>query len=182
MGAPVAVAVHTINVPESNEEDKRHVLNVGELVVKPNPQLCKGQAAPLFDVEALNGKRIRLQDQRGKIVLLVFWASWCGECKTEIPRLKEIHKTFGNDEHFAMIGLSLDRSAQTVRNFTRNQEMNWTQAVLGDWSQTKIPSQYALSYIPRAYLIDQNGIVVDVLFLRGSEMREAIAKALADLE
>ena len=178
----MAVAVHTINVPESTDEDKRHVLNVGELAVEMNSQLCKGQAAPLFDVEALNGKRIRLQDLRGKIVLLTFWASWSSRNVTGIPVLKELYKAFGDNEHFAMIGLSLDRSAQTVRNFVKNQQMNWTQAVLGDWSQTKIPSQYALSYIPAAYLIDQNGIVVNVLFLQGPEMRNAIEEALADLE
>jgi len=176
----VAVAVHTINVPESTDEDERHVLDVGELAVEMNSQLCKGQAAPLFDVEALDGKRIRLQDLRGKIVLLAFWASWCGECVAEIPVFKELYKAFGGDERFAMIGLSLDRSAQTVRNFTKSQEMNWTQAVLGDWSQTKIPSQYAVSYIPTMYLIDQNGIVVDVL--RELELHDAIEKALAALK
>jgi peroxiredoxin len=176
----VAVAVHTINVPESTDEDERHVLDVGELAVEMNSQLCKGQAAPLFDVEALNGKRIRLQDLRGKIVLLAFWASWCGECVAEIPVFKELYKAFGGDERFAMIGLSLDRSAQTVRNFTKSQEMNWTQGVLGDWSQSKIPSQYAVSFIPATYLIDQNGILIDIV--RGPKTRDAIEKALANLE
>ena len=58
--------------------------------------------------------------------------------------------------------------------------MNWTQAILGDWSRTELPSQYAVSYIPAMYLIDQNGVLVEVL--RGSKMRDAIEKALADLE
>ncbi len=176
----MAVAVHTINVPESTDEGERQALDVGELAVKLNSRLCKGQAAPLFDVNTLDGKKIRLQGLRGKIVLLAFWASWCGDCVAEIPRLKELHKTFGSDERFAMIGLSLDRSAETVRSFTKSQEMNWTQGVLGDWSQSRIPSLYAVSYIPATYLIDQNGIVVDVL--RGPAMHEAIEKALADLE
>ncbi len=176
----MAVAVHTINVPQDADKDEEQILNVGKLAVKLNSQLSKGEAAPLFDVETLDGKRIRLEDLRGKIVLLAFWASWCGECVAEIPTQKELYEAFGSDERFAMIGLSLDQSAQTVRSFTKSQQMNWTQAVLGDWSQTKIPSQYAVSYIPTMYLIDQNGIVVDVL--RGQKMREAIEKALADLE
>ena len=176
----MAVAVHTINVPEDTGKNEKQILDLGELTVKPNSQLCKGQAAPPFDVKTLNGKRIRLQDLRGKIVLLSFWASWCGECTAEIPRLKEIYKAFGNDKRFVMIGLSLDHSAQTLRSFTKSQEMNWTQGILGDWSQSKIPSLYAVSFIPTAYLIDQNGIVVDVL--RGLKMNDAIEKALADLE
>ena len=176
----MAVAVHTINVPESIDEDEKQILDIGKLEVKLNPRLCKGQAAPLFDVETLEGKRIRLEELRGKIVLLTFWASWCNECIAEIPMLKEFYKAFGSDERFVMIGLSLDRSAQALQNFTKNQEMNWTQGILGDWSQSKIPSLYAVSYIPTMYLIDQNGIVVDVL--RGPKMHDAIAKALAGLE
>jgi len=58
--------------------------------------------------------------------------------------------------------------------------MKWTQGILGDWSQSKIPSQYAVSFIPIVYLIDQNGIVVDLP--RGPKIREAIENALADLE
>lgn len=176
----MAVAVHTINVPKDTDKNEKQILNLGELQVKLNSQLSKGQAAPLFDVKTLDGKRIRLQDLRGKIVLLSFWASWCGECNAEIPKLKELYKAFGNDKRFVMMGLSLDNSTQTLRNFVKSQEMNWTQGFLGDWSQSKIPSLYAVSFIPTAYLIDQNGIVVDVL--RGLKMRDAIEKALADLE
>lgn len=173
----MAVAVHTINVPK--DVDNNEALNLGELTVKLNSQLSKGQAAPLFDVKTLDGKRIRLQDLRGKIVLLAFWASWCGECVADIPMLKGFHKAFENDDRFVMIGLSLDRSAPTVRRFTKSREMNWTQGVLGDWSQSKIPSLYAVSYIPTMCLIDQNGILVDVL--RGPDMHDAIEKVLADL-
>ena len=176
----MAVAVHTIKVPESTKADEDQVLDVGELEVKLNARLCKGQAAPLFEVESLEGKRIRLQNLRGKVVLLAFWASWCGECVAEIPNLKELYTAFGSDERFAMIGLSLDRSSETVRSFTESQEMKWSQGILGDWSRTNIPSQYAVSFIPATYLIDQNGIGVDVL--RGPPLRKAIETALADLE
>ena len=175
----MAVAVHTINVPESSDEEDRQILDAGELEVELNSRLCKGQAAPLFDVETVDGKRIRLQELRGKIVLLTFWASWCGECVAEVPVFKELCKTFGGDKRFIMVGLSLDRSADIVRSFAESQEMNWTQGVLGDWSQSKTPTQYAVSHIPATYLIDKNGIVLDVL--RGLEMRDAIEKALADL-
>ena len=134
----------------------------------------------MFDIKTLDGKRISLQDLHGKIVLLTFWASWCGECTNEVPRLKELYKAFGNDKRFVMIGLSLDRSIQTLQNFIKSHEMNWTQGILGDWSESKIPSLYAVSFIPTEYLIDQNGIIVDVL--RGFDMHDAIAKALADLK
>lgn len=175
----MAVAVHTFNVPEDTGKDKEQLLDVGELAVEMNSQLCKGQAAPPFDAQTLGGNRIRLQDLKGKIILLSFWASWCGECVADIPMLKELHEAFGSDERFTMVGLSLDRSTQKLQSFVKSQEMNWTQGILGDWSQSKIPSQYAVSFIPTVYLIDQNGIVVDVP--RGPKIREAIEKALANL-
>ncbi|UCF17146.1 MAG: TlpA family protein disulfide reductase [Phycisphaerales bacterium] len=174
------MAVHRIDVPKDAAEDENQILDVGELAVKLNSQLCKGEAAPFFDVETLDGKRIRLKDLRGKIILLSFWASWCGECVADVPTLKELHKEFGTDERFVMVGLSLDRSAQTLRRFVKNREMTWPQGLLGDWSQSEIPSQYAVSFIPTKFLIDQNGILVDVL--RGPKLREAIEKALADLD
>ncbi|MHC4566070.1 MAG: TlpA family protein disulfide reductase [Planctomycetota bacterium] len=108
------MAVHTINVPKHTDKNEQQILDVGELTVKLNSQLCKGQAAPLFDVKTLNGEEIRLQDLRGKIVLLAFWASWCGECVADIPMLKELYNEFGSDARFVMIGLSLDRSAQKI--------------------------------------------------------------------
>jgi peroxiredoxin len=169
------VAAHTIIVPDGADKN----LDVGELAVKLNPQLCKGQAVPLFDVETVDGKRIRLQDLRGKVVLLAFWASWCGECVADIPLHKDLYAAFGSNERFAMLGLSLDRSAETVRDFTESHGMEWPQGILGDWSQTKVPSQYAVPFIPRMYLIDQNGILIDTV--RGPRTREAIEKALADL-
>ena len=174
------MAVHKINVPEGTDRNEQQILDIGELTVKLNAQLCKGQVAPLFEVEALDGKRIRLEDLRGKVVLLAFWASWCGECVAEVPMLKKLYEEFGNNERFAMIGLSLDQSPETVRRFAKNQKMNWTQGVLGDWSKTKLPSQYAVSFIPTTLLIDQNGRLVDTL--RGPKMREGIEKALASLE
>jgi hypothetical protein len=58
--------------------------------------------------------------------------------------------------------------------------MSWPQGLLGDWSQSKVPAQYAVSFIPTAYLIDQNGIVVDLP--RGPKVREAIKKSLAEME
>lgn len=174
------MAVHKINVPKDTDKNERQILDVGELTVEMNSQLCKGQVAPLFEVEALDGKRIRLEELRGKVVLLAFWASWCGECAAEVPMLKELYEEFGNNERFAMIGLSLDQSPARVRRFTKNQKMKWTQGVLGDWSQSRVPSQYAVSFIPTTLLIDQNGMLVDIL--RGPKMREVIEKALADLE
>ncbi|UCD56947.1 MAG: TlpA family protein disulfide reductase [Candidatus Hydrogenedentota bacterium] len=174
------MAAHKISVPKDTGEIEKQILDLGELPVKLNPQLCKGQAAPLFDVDGLDGKKIRLKDLRGKIVLLSFWASWCGECVADIPMLKELYREFGMNERFVMIGLSLDRSEQALRRFVKNQEMNWPQGLLGDWSQSRIPSQYAVSFIPTKFLIDQNGVLVDVL--RGPKLREAIEKALADLD
>jgi len=106
------VGVHLLLTKQENRirYDIRGCYSVTDSQGKMNSRLCKGQPAPMFEVETIGGKRIHLQDLRGKIVLLSFWASWCGEYVADIPMLKELHKEFGSDERFTMIGLSLDRS------------------------------------------------------------------------
>ena len=149
----MATAVHDINVPAATGAESQKAFDVGELAVRLSPKLSEGDPAPSFELNTLDGKAIRLQDLRGKVVLLTFWASWCEASVAEIPTLKAIYEEYGKDQRFAMIGLSLDKSREVLREFVQQREINWTQVHLGDWSQTALPSQYAVTYIPALFLI-----------------------------
>jgi hypothetical protein len=79
-----------------------------------------------------------------------------------------------------MVSLSLDRSAETLQRFVEQRDMTWIQGHLGDWSQTELPSQYSISYIPTVLVIGPDGTVV-ARNLRGPQIREEVQKALAAL-
>lgn len=99
----------------------------------------------------------------------------------QIPNWKEAYEEFKNDKRFVMVGLSLDRSKAELRRVVRTRKMNWIQDYLGDWSKSKLPSQYAVSFLPTVYLIGPAGTLIDNN-LRVPKLQTAIEKALKNLE
>jgi peroxiredoxin len=87
-------------------------------------------AAPTFTVTTLDGAELRLEALRGKVVLLDFWATWCGPCLDEAPSLVALARTFG-PRGVVLVGISMDDEAAPVRAFAAQQHLNYTIA-LGD--------------------------------------------------
>jgi len=174
---PIATAVVDVTVPPATTKEVSEPAELGAVVVKLCPVIAEGNQAPLFEVEALDGGTIKLSDYRGKVVLLDFWATSCGPCVAAIPTLKSLFKEFGKNERFAMISLSLDTSIEDARQFVKEKGMGWIQGYLGDWSETDLPSQYSISYLPSMLIIGADGsIVADKV--RGPDVREKLREAL----
>lgn len=127
-----------------------------------------GQPAPDFTLQTPAGKSLSLSDLRGKVVLIDFWASWCGPCIKEIPNVKKIYEKY-NGKGFEIISVSLD-----------NKRENWTQAIakhqlpwlnvcsLKGW-QCPVVKQYNVSGVPAMFLIDAEGKIA-ATDLRGEQM------------
>ena len=146
-------------------------------VQKTLQTLQVGDPAPAFEVRTLNGAPLRLADFRGKYVLLDFWATWCRPCVHETPFLKAACKSFGPNDHFAMISLSLDAEPSAPADFARKNQLQWTQGFLGEWSKSAVAPLYGVEGIPSIFLIGPDGKII-ARDLRGEEISLAVGKAL----
>ena len=137
-----------------------------------------GQEAPDFELQTLDGDPVRLADQRGKVVLLHFWATWCGPCLEEEPEFEAIWEEFGGDDRFTLIGLSLDEEPEAARLHAEARGLGWPQVGLGPWESSTVAQDFGVESIPRSVLIGPDGRVI-ASQLRGSEIRRAVASALS---
>ena len=114
----------------------------------------KRAAAVDFKLIDSNGKEAKLSDYKEKVVLLNFWATWCGPCEVEIPWFKEFEQTY-KDRGFAVLGVSADEEGwPAVRPFMKALSMNY-RVVLDDG---KMPPPYKnIEALPTSYLIDRQG-------------------------
>lgn len=115
--------------------------------------------APDFYFTDYDGNRLQLSQFEGKPVILNFWASWCGPCKSEMPDLEEAYKSYGDDIHFIILNMT-DGSRETVqsaRNYIDSQ--GYTFPVYYDTNQNGAIS-YGVSGIPVTFFIDAEGYVV----------------------
>jgi peroxiredoxin len=173
--SPVATALVDIDVPSASKQGD--LLDIGNVVVDLCAALKDGDPAPAFEARAVDGKTARLADYRGRVVLVVFWATWCSPCVAELPTLKAIHAEFANDARMVIVSLSLDKTIDPVRRMAERKQLDWVQGHLGDWSETDVPSQYGVSYLPAVYLIGPHGKIL-AQKIGGPEIRKQIEEAL----
>jgi sugar lactone lactonase YvrE/peroxiredoxin/uncharacterized GH25 family protein len=155
--------------------------DIGTLQLKIYKRLKVGDVAPAFEVNSLDGGKIRLADYRGKLVLLNFWAIWCGPCIAEVPHLKEVFDEYGKDERFVMIGLSCDRDPNAAKKGTAGKQMDWYQAFAGDMSRSDVIKDYGVQGIPVTFLIGLDGKII-AKGLRGNQLKSEIAKAIEKIK
>jgi peroxiredoxin len=134
-----------------------------------------GKTAPSFTAEDIQGRTIRTADYRGKYVLLDFWATWCGPCVAELPRLQAAHRTY-HDAGFEIIGISLDESKDAVVDFVKSRKIPWPQ-VHNAGGATDLVQAFGVISIPATYLIDPQGTIVR-LDLRGKALDDALARLI----
>lgn len=126
--------------------------------IKPPVKLKVGDAAPQFVRGDLQGKSFDLKAQRGKIVLVDFWASWCPPCIIAIPHLGQLQKKYGA-RGFQVIGVSMDDSADTTQETMRNFRFHYP-VVMGD---AKLGTLYGgVLGLPQQFLVGADGKILAI--------------------
>jgi thiol-disulfide isomerase/thioredoxin len=111
------------------------------------------------------------------VVLVDFWATWCGPCVGEIPHVKETYEKL-HSKGFEIVGISFDRNKQALQNFITEREIPWPQYFDGQQAQNKFGVQYAIEEIPTMWLLDKKGILCDTHARNNLEDR--VEKLLAE--
>ena len=134
-----------------------------------------GGVAPNFKATTPSGRELSLYDLRGRIVLLDFWASWCGPCMAEMPNVKEIYRKY-HDKGLEILGVSLDSKKEPWVNAIEKNELNWNHVSTLNKFDCPIAQRFRVTGIPRMYIIDKDGKII-AQDLRG----EALSKKMDEL-
>lgn len=124
------------------------------------------------------GKEIALSDYIGKheVVLIDFWASWCGPCRKEMPHLIEAYEMY-KSKGFEIVGVSLDQDENSWKNYIKSQNAIWPQmSDLKGW-KSLAAQIYGVRSIPLTLLVDKNGVII-AKNLRGEELKQELGKLL----
>lgn len=127
-----------------------------EIAVAP----LEGHRAPNFTLQDLDGNSVSLSDYRGQMVLLNFWATWCGFCVYEMPDLQRVYAQY-RERGFVVLGIDVSEPADRVRRFVESNGIEFP--ILLD-SEQKVTLDYGVQSIPRSFLVAPDGVIAAIYF------------------
>jgi peroxiredoxin/protocatechuate 3,4-dioxygenase beta subunit len=176
-GTEIGRATVEVTVPEGPDDA---AVDIGAVTAELYATIKPGDRAPEFAAERIDGTigQLRLADHAGKLVLLDFWATWCGPCLAEMPAMKDLRAAFAADPRLVVVGLSCDQEPDAPRRYIQENGLDWPQAFAGSM-HSGLPETYKVRAIPATFLIAPDGRVL-AKNLRGAELKQAVAAALKD--
>ncbi len=123
------------------------------------PELARARMAPNFRVTTLDDKTVTLESLAGKVVLIDFWATWCGPCREALPHIQRIAQRF-DGQPFVVLSVSLDSDEGKWKEFTAKNNMTWLQYRDGGF-EGKVSTLFGVRAIPSTFTIDSDGVLED---------------------
>jgi thiol-disulfide isomerase/thioredoxin len=145
-------------------------------LMKIQSALKPGVAFPDFSEKDLAGGPLSIARFKGKVVLVDFWATWCGPCVRELPNVLAAYNKY-HDKGFEIIGISLDQDETALKSFIKENGMGWPQYFDGKGWGSKLGQKYGIDSIPMTFLLDREGRIV-AKGLRGAALDEQLAGML----
>lgn len=140
--------------------------------------LVPGAVFPDFAEKDLEGQPLSLARFKGKVVLVDFWATWCGPCVAELPNVLAAYQKY-HAKGFEIVGISLDENEGALKGFLSAKGMKWPQYFDGQGWESKLGRRYGVSSIPATFLLDRDGKIV-AKNLRGPALDAELEKLLKD--
>src|SRR5579884_90495 len=137
--------------PESDPDRQRALRYISQ------PELARARMAPAFAVTTLDGQRVSLDDFKGKVVLLDFWATWCAPCREALPHMQKIAKNF-EGQPLVVLSVSLDDNEEKWKEFITKNGMTWMQYRDGGF-EGPVARMFSVNAIPHTFTIDADGVL-----------------------
>ena len=166
-----AIAAHTNAYPEFKGNSQLQTL----LATAQAEQDVKAKPLDL-KFTAVDGREVDLANMKGKVVLVDFWATWCGPCVGEIPNVVKAYEKL-HDKGFEIIGISFDEDKGKLEAMTKQKGMTWPQFFDGKGWKNQFGEKFGINSIPRMWIVDKKGMVVDTEGRAG--LAEKVEKLLA---
>jgi cytochrome c biogenesis protein CcmG/thiol:disulfide interchange protein DsbE len=128
-----------------------------------------GQTAPAFTLTTFDGQQTSLESLQGKVILLNFWASWCITCRDEAPYLEQAWQQYQSRDDVVFLGVAWTDTDSKAKAYIREFGITYRN---GPDLRTRISQTYRITGVPETYIIDRNGVIVDVHLVPFSSTRE----------
>jgi len=169
----LAIIMNSFKEPVNKSIYYKHLNNLYNTIKK----VAISQPAPGFSVPDTAGNIVKLDDLKGKYVLIDFWASWCAPCRSAPPKLIEVYNRF-SDKNFTIVGISVDKNEKHWKEAIKSDKLPWINlSNLKGWD--KVSENYGVKAVPQNFLLDTNGIIIDKN-IEPEHLIDKLDKILAD--
>jgi thiol-disulfide isomerase/thioredoxin len=159
---------------------KKTLADVARAKIDEMENLVAGKPAPAIDGIGMDGKSLKLSDYRGKVVVLVFWGTWCGPCMQEVPHERELAERY-KGRPFAFLGVDCESNKAAALKVMKDQGITWPNWNDGDPGEGPIAQTYHVRGYPTTFVIDARGVIRHQ-YLLGSGLDKAVEDLIKEAE